>query len=129
VGRCGSTDMAPRNVGRRWDTSDEQARQVGTGRGTVDSRYPVKCRSGHYGELLFGQKQKLDVLFSPMIYTLPSFMSGHVAKTLTCPRVMAAPENIKAGFIKERDVFTDAAGPYLPPFVSLHEPQLVPQHL
>jgi hypothetical protein len=25
----------------------------------------------HNGELVFGQKQKLDVLVSPMIYTLP----------------------------------------------------------
>ncbi|PYM89109.1 MAG: activase, partial [Candidatus Rokuibacteriota bacterium] len=73
--------------------------------------------------------QKLDVLFSPMIYTLPSFMSGHVARTLTCPRVMAAPENIKAGFIKERDVFAEAGIAYAAPFVSLDEPRLVPKQL
>ena len=73
----------PRNVVFSSDTSEEQGRQFGKGRGTVDCCYPVKCISGHYGELLFGQRQKLDVLFSPMIYTLPSFMSGHVAKTLT----------------------------------------------
>src|SRR5438094_7916841 len=62
-----------------------------------------------------------------MIYTLPSFMSGHVAKTLTCPRVMAAPENIKAGFIKERDVFAEAGIVYAAPFISLDEPRLVPK--
>src|SRR5207249_2779844 len=83
------------------DTSEEQGRQFGKGRGTVDCCYPVKCATGHYGELIFGQREKLDVLFSPMIYTLPSFLSGHVARTLTCPRVMAAPENIKAGLLKE----------------------------
>ena len=117
----------PRNVVFSSDTSEEQGRQFGKGRGTVDCCYPVKCISGHYGELLFGQRQKLDVLFSPMIYTLPSFMSGHVAKTLTCPRVMAAPENIKAGFIKERDVFAEAGIVYAAPFISLDEPRLVPK--
>jgi len=119
----------PRNVVFSSDTSEEQGRQFGKGRGTVDCCYPVKCISGHYGELLFGQKQKLDILFSPMIYTLPSFMSGHVARTLTCPRVMAAPENIKAGFIKERDVFAEAGIAYAAPFVSLDEPRLVPKQL
>src|SRR3989442_5277167 len=64
-----------------------------------------------------------------MIYTLPSFMSGHVARTLTCPRVMAAPENIKAGFIKGRDVFAEAGIAYAAPFVSLDEPRLVPKQL
>ncbi|HEY3099099.1 MAG TPA: acyl-CoA dehydratase activase-related protein [Methylomirabilota bacterium] len=119
--------LDPRNVVFSSDTSEEQGRQFGKGRGTVDCCYPVKCISGHYGELLFGQRQKLDILFSPMIYTLPSFMSGHVAKTLTCPRVMAAPENIKAGFIKERDVFAEAGIVYAAPFISLDEPKLVPK--
>ena len=72
---------------------------------------PVKCISGHYGELVFGQKHKLDILLSPMIYNLPSFLHGHVANSLTCPRVMAAPENIKAGFLKEQDVFARAGHP------------------
>src|SRR5436190_4996548 len=111
------------------DTSEEQGREFGKGRGTVDCCYPVKCVSGHYGELLFGQRQKLDVLFSPMIYTLPSFLSGHVARTLACPRVMAAPENIKAGFLKERDVFAEQGIRYVTPFVSLDEPLLVPRQL
>jgi len=111
------------------DTSEEQGRQFGKGRGTVDCCYPVKCVSGHYGELVFGQKQKLDILFSPMVYTLPSFLSGHVARTLTCPRVMAAPENIKAGFVRERDVFAEQGIRYVAPFVSLDEPKLVPRQL
>src|SRR5262245_63637153 len=85
--------------------------------------------SGHYGELVFGRKEKLDILLSPMIYTLPSFLSGHVAKTLTCPRVMAAPENIKAGFLKESDAFAEAGITYVTPFVSLDEPLLVPKQL
>ena len=121
--------MDPRNLVFSSDTSEEQGRQFGKGRGTVDCCYPVKCIAGHYGELVFGQRDKLDILFSPMIYNLPSFLSGHVARTLTCPRVMAAPENIKAGFVKERDAFAEQGLRYAAPFVSLDEPKLVPKQL
>src|SRR5438876_9528612 len=127
VGFLRALGVASENIVFSSDTSEEQGREFGKGRGTVDCCYPVKCISGHYGELLFGQKQKLDILFSPMIYTLPSFMSGHVARTLTCPRVMAAPENIKAGFVKERDVFAEAGIAHAEAFVSLAEPRLVPK--
>ena len=111
------------------DTSEAQFRTFGKGRSTVESCYPVKCISGHYGELVFGQKKKLDVLLSPMIYSLPSFLHGHVVDTLACPRVMAAPENIKAGFMKEGDVFAEQGIHYVTPFVSLGEPRVVPQQL
>src|SRR5262245_38012735 len=36
------------------DTSEDQYREFGKGRGAVDCCYPVKCMSGHYGELVFG---------------------------------------------------------------------------
>lgn len=111
------------------DTSEEQSRTFGTGRGTVESCYPVKCMSGHYGELIFGQKHPLDVLLSPMIASLPSFLHGQVLDTLACPRVMAAPENIKAGFLKEADVFAAHGLRYVSPFVTLGEPQTVPRQL
>jgi predicted nucleotide-binding protein (sugar kinase/HSP70/actin superfamily) len=111
------------------DTSEEQIREYGRGRGTVDCCYPVKCGSGHYGELVFGQKRKIDVLFSPMIYSLPSFLDDHVMDSLACPRVMAAPENIKAGFIKEKDVFAENGIRYVSPLVSLGERKLVPKQL
>ncbi len=111
------------------DTSEEQMREHGRGRGTVDCCYPVKCISGHYGELAFGMKRKIDILFSPMIYSLASFMHGHVMDSLACPRVMAGPENIKAGFIKERDVFAEAGIAYVSPLVTMAEPKLVPRQL
>jgi predicted nucleotide-binding protein (sugar kinase/HSP70/actin superfamily) len=129
VGLLASLGFDQRNIVFSSDTSEEQGRQFGKGRGTVDCCYPVKCMSGHYGELVFGQRHKLDIILSPMIYNLPSFLSGHVAKALTCPRVMAAPENIKAGFLKEGDVFADNGIRYVTPFVSLDEPRLVPKQL
>src|SRR5262245_37926734 len=128
-GLFGALGIDSKNLVFSSDTSEEQGREFGKGRGTVDCCYPVKCMSGHYGELVFGQREKLDVLFSPMIYTLPSFLAGHVAHTLTCPRVMAAPENIKAGFLKEGDVFADHGIRYVTPMVSLAEPRLVPKQL
>jgi predicted nucleotide-binding protein (sugar kinase/HSP70/actin superfamily) len=129
IGLFGALGIDPRNLVFSSDTSEEQGRRFGKGRGTVDCCYPVKCIAGHYGELLFGQRDKLDIVFSPMIYTVPSALSGHVSRTLTCPRVMAAPENIKAGFIKERDSFAEHGIRYVTPFVSLDEPKLVPRQL
>jgi predicted nucleotide-binding protein (sugar kinase/HSP70/actin superfamily) len=119
----------PRNVVFSGDTAEEQGREYGRGRGTVDCCYPVKCMSGHYGELLFGQKRKIDILLSPMIRSLPSFLHGQVVDSLACPRVMAAPENIKAGFMKEKDVFAAHGVKHLSPFVSLAEPAIVPKQL
>ena len=108
------------------ETSEDQFRDFGKGRGAVDCCYPVKCMSGHYGELVFGQKKKIDVLLSPLIYNLPSFLGGQVQGTYSCTRVMAGPENIKSGFLKEGDVFAQNGIRYVAPFVSLGEPALVP---
>src|SRR5204863_207271 len=85
---------------------------------------------GHYGELLARDKvHKIDVLFSPMIYSLPSYLDGHVLASLACPRVMAAPENIKAGFLKETDVFAEHGVRHVAPLVSLGDAPLVAKQL
>jgi hypothetical protein len=42
---------------------------------------------------------------------------------------VVAPENIKAGFLKEHDVFAEQGIRYVTPFVSLDEPKLVPKQL
>ena len=118
-----------RNIVFSSETSEQQFRDFGQGRGTVDCCYPVKCLVGHYGELLHGQKRKLDILFSPMIYTVPSFMAGHVADHLTCPRVMAAPENIRAGFIREKDVFAEAGVKLVSPLVTMSDRRLTGKQL
>ncbi len=111
------------------DTTEEQGKTHGKGRGTVDCCYPVKCGAGHYGELTFGQKRDIDILFSPMILSLHSFLGGHVVDSLSCPRVAAGPENIKAGFLREKDVFAERGIRYVSPLVSLGEPDLVPRQL
>ena len=129
VGFLKGLGIAPENIVFSSDTSEEQGREFGKGRGTVDCCYPVKCISGHYGELVFGLKKKIHVLLSPMIYSLPSFQQGHVADTLTCTRVMAGPETIKAGFLKERDVFGENGIQYASPFVSLGDRENVADQL
>src|SRR5579862_8404871 len=129
VGFLRDIGIASENIVFSSDTSEEQGREFGKGRGTVDCCYPVKAMSGHYGELIFGQKKKLNVIMSPMIYSLPSFMHGHVVDTVTCTRVMAGPENIRAGFLKEGDVFGDAGITYSSPFVSLGDRHMVTEQL
>lgn len=121
--------IASENIVFSSDTSEEQGREFGKGRGTVDCCYPVKAMSGHYGELVFGQKKKLNVILSPMIYSLPSFLRGHVGENLACTRVMAGPENIRAGFVKESDVFGDNGIQYTAPFVNMAEPEMVPKQM
>src|SRR4026209_2739667 len=78
IGFLTDLGIAIENIVFSSETSEDQYREFGKGRGAGDCCYPVKCMSGHYGELVFGLKKKIDVLLSPMIYTLPSFMSGHV---------------------------------------------------
>src|SRR5688572_22138177 len=68
-------------------------------------------------------------LFRSMIYSLPSFLRGHVTDTLTCTRVMAGPETIKAGFLKERDVFGENGITYCSPFVTMGEPDKMVESL
>jgi predicted nucleotide-binding protein (sugar kinase/HSP70/actin superfamily) len=129
VGFLTALGVDARRIHFSSDTSEEQAREFGKGRGTVDCCYPVKCVSGHYGELLAREKKKIDVLLSPMIYSLPSFMNDYVTDSLACPRVMAAPENIRAGFIKEEDAFAARGIKHAAPLVSLGDRRLVPKQL
>src|ERR1700735_3199322 len=117
-----SLGIAPQHIVFSSETTEDQGREYGRGRGTVDCCYPVKCISGHYGELIFGQKRKINIIMSPMIYSLPSFMRGHVSENLACTRVMAGPENIRAGFVKESDVFKDNGIQYVAPLVNMAEP-------
>jgi predicted nucleotide-binding protein (sugar kinase/HSP70/actin superfamily) len=129
IGFLEALGIEARRIEFSSDTSEDQAREFAKGRGTVDCCYPVKCMSGHYGELLARTKRKIDVLLSPMIYSLPACLNGQVMASIACPRVMAAPESIKAGFVKERDAFAEAGVRYVAPLVSLGDPPVVPKQL
>ena len=127
IGFLTSLGFEPRNIIFSSDTSEEQFREYGKGRIGMDSCYPVKALAGHIGELLM--TKKIDILLVPMIYSLPSFLRGSVVDVLSCTRVMMAPENIKAGFIKEENTFEKMGVKYLSPFVSFSEPHLLPKYL
>jgi len=77
VGFLKAIGIESENIVFSSDTSEEQGREFGKGRGTVDCCYPVKAISGHYGELVFGQKKKINILLSPMIHSLPSVLGGN----------------------------------------------------
>ncbi len=129
IGFLDALGIETRRIEFSSDTSEEQARRFAKGRGTVDCCYPVKCVSGHYGELLANRKRPIDILLAPMIRTLPSFLGGHVMASLTCPRVMAAPENIKSGFLKEGDAFAAQQVRHCAPHVTLDEAPLAAKQL
>jgi predicted nucleotide-binding protein (sugar kinase/HSP70/actin superfamily) len=56
-------------------------------------------------------------------------MKGHVIDTATCTRVMAGPDNIKAGFLKESDLFRENGIVYASPFVTLGDPPTASKEL
>ncbi len=64
-----------------------------------------------------------------MIYSLPSFLRDSVMDNLSCPRVMAAPENVRAGFLHDKDFFAECGVRHVSPLVTLAEPRLVPKQL
>jgi predicted nucleotide-binding protein (sugar kinase/HSP70/actin superfamily) len=121
--------IAPRDIVWSSNTSEAQQREFGQGRGVVDCCYPVKALTGHYGELIDGQKRKIDILFSPKIKAVPSVLSGKVDGNLSCPRVMAGPESARAGFQRERDAFTQRSISYVSPVVNMDEPLLAARQL
>ncbi|WP_282152712.1 acyl-CoA dehydratase activase-related protein [Ruegeria atlantica] len=111
------------------ETSEAQQLKYGKGRGAVDCCYPVKCMTGHYGELLTGLKRPIDILFSPIILTVPSILQGNVRENMACPRVIAGPESTCAGFRRESDVFDELGIAYVSPAVSLAEPPIAKKQL
>jgi len=127
IGFLKALGIPAKNIVFSSDTSEEQYREYGKGRIGMDSCYPVKALAGHIGELLM--TKKIDVLLVPMIYSLPSFLKGHVMDTLSCTRVPMGVENIKAGFTKEKDEFSELGIKYVSPFVSFAEPHLLPKQL
>ncbi|GGE50838.1 acyl-CoA dehydratase activase-related protein [Actibacterium pelagium] len=118
-----------RSVVYSSETSEARQREFGQGRAAVDCCYPVKCMTGHYGELLHGLKKPINVLFSPKITTLPSILQGEVRNTMSCPRVLAGAESTKAGFLREGNAFADAGVIYVDPVVHLDEPKLAAREL
>ena len=118
-----------RNVIYSSVTSDLQQKSFSQGRSAVDCCYPVKCLPGHYGELLTGLKKPINILFSPKVVTLRSFLGTSVVDCLGCPRVMAGPESARGGFMREGDEFAALGVRYVSPVVNMSEPDLMARQL
>ena len=124
-----SLGVQRRNVVYSSFTSDDQQKRFSQGRGAVDCCYPVKCLPGHYGELLIGLKKPVDVLFSPKVVSLRSFLGASVVDCLGCPRVMAGPDSARGGFMREGDGFAAAGVLHVSPVVNMSEPVLMARQL
>ncbi|MDP2956127.1 MAG: BadF/BadG/BcrA/BcrD ATPase family protein [Longimicrobiales bacterium] len=111
-------------------TSDELYR-AGAKRGAVDPCFPSKIGIPHVHNLLYGKHtvdHPLDVIFFPMIDSLPTFLEG-VADGRACPTVTTTPEAVKAAFTKERDLFAERGVRYLDTFLDFGEPALLARQM
>jgi predicted CoA-substrate-specific enzyme activase len=90
------------------DYTSEELYKAGAKRGAIDPCFPSKVGIPHVHNLLYSvhPKKRLDVIFFPMIDSLPSFL--HNAQgSRACPTVTATPASVKAAFTKESDLFKE----------------------
>ncbi|WP_411281264.1 BadF/BadG/BcrA/BcrD ATPase family protein [Gemmatimonas sp.] len=124
-----SLGVLPRNLVWSDHTSDELYKE-GAKRGAIDPCFPSKIGIPHVHNLLVHKHaaRPLDVIFFPMIDSLPTFLEG-VTDSRSCPTVAATPEAVKAAFTKERDLFGEAGLRYLDTFLNFAEPALLARQM
>ncbi|HET7750854.1 MAG TPA: acyl-CoA dehydratase activase-related protein, partial [Terriglobales bacterium] len=90
------------------DYTNEQLYKEGAKRGAIDPCFPSKVGIPHVHNLLYvvHPKKQLDVIFFPMIDSLPTFLK-HTQASRACPTVTATPASVKAAFTKEADLFKE----------------------
>lgn len=103
------------------DFTSEQLYKEGNKRGSIDPCFPSKVSLAHIHNLLFvkHKKQPLDVIFFPMIGTLPNSELEGAAGHWACPTVIATPETAKAAFTNESDLFQENGVRYFNTYVLL----------
>ncbi len=102
-----SLGVKPENL--LWsEYTNEQLYKEGAKRGAIDPCFPSKVGIPHVHNLLYSvhAKKKLDVIFFPMIDSLPTFLK-HTQSSRACPTVTATPASVKAAFTKEGDLFAE----------------------
>lgn len=124
-----SLGIAPANLVWSDHTSDELYRE-GAKRGAIDPCFPSKIGIPHVHNLLVRKhaKRALDLIFFPMIDSLPTFLDG-VEDSRACPTVAATPEAVKAAFTKESDLFAEHGVQYLDTFLNFAEPALLARQM
>src|SRR5579872_7476263 len=88
--------------------TSEQLYKEGAKRGAIDPCFPSKVGIPHVHNLLYviHPKKQLDIIFFPMIDSLPTFLK-HTQASRACPTVTATPASVKAAFTKEADLFKE----------------------
>src|SRR5438067_9404119 len=102
-----SLGLTPENL--IWsEYTSEQLYKEGAKRGAIDPCFPSKVGIPHVHNLLYQihPKKKLDVIFFPMIDSLPAFLK-YTQSSRACPTVTATPASVKAAFTKEGDMFAE----------------------
>lgn len=88
--------------------TSEALYKEGAKRGAIDPCFPSKVGIPHVHNLLYSvhPKKSLDVIFFPMIDSLPTFLKATQGNR-ACPTVTATPASVKAAFTKEGDLFKE----------------------
>ena len=112
------------------DFTSEKMYKEGAKRGSVDPCFPSKVAIPHIHNLLFqvDSRNKLDIIFMPMVDSLPPALDNTV-DSRTCPTVATTPEATKAAFIKESDLFKEKDITFLHTFLNLGEPALAERQI
>ena len=110
--------------------TSEEMYKAGAKRGSIDPCFPSKVAIPHIHNLIYVQnkKKKIDIIFAPIVDTMPSDLEYAQAHT-ACPTITATIEAAKAAFTKEGDLFKEAGIFYSGPFIQLFTPQLTDRQL
>jgi len=102
--------------------TSEQLYKEGAKRGAIDPCFPSKVGIPHVHNLLYTvhPKKQLDIVFFPMIDSLPSFLK-HTQASRACPTVTATPAAVKAAFTKESDLFKEKGVLWMDTLICLHD--------
>ncbi|MBZ5512631.1 MAG: acyl-CoA dehydratase activase-related protein [Acidobacteriia bacterium] len=105
--------------------TSEQLYKEGAKRGAIDPCFPSKVGIPHVHNLLYAihPKKQLDIIFFPMIDSLPTFLVK-TQSSRACPTVTATPSSVKAAFTKESDLFTEKGVIWKDTLIELTDPKV-----
>ena len=105
--------------------TSEQLYKEGAKRGAIDPCFPSKVGIPHVHNLLYSvhPKKQLDVVFFPMIDSLPTFLLN-TQSARACPTVTATPASVKAAFTKEGDMFKEKGVIWKDTLICLDDPKM-----
>ncbi|MGB9104812.1 MAG: acyl-CoA dehydratase activase-related protein, partial [Terriglobales bacterium] len=105
--------------------TSEHLYKEGAKRGAIDPCFPSKVGIPHVHNLLYAihPKKQLDIIFFPMIDSLPTFLVK-TQSSRACPTVTATPASVKAAFTKESDLFTEKGVIWKDTLIELTDPKV-----